>query len=716
MEGPPGCQGVRSFDDGMPGATCIDSQAYFCQFFLRGCSIGRAIHSMSAQPVSWRPRLSVRWAALVSLVGYGAAWALGAGGLRFLFGLLFLVFAFVVALRWLGAWRRQMLWRLRNRLLITYLFIAVIPILLIVGMVALTAYMLYGQLAGYLIASDLESKARQLGALNLGLAAELAGHAPPGSADLGDLRTLLEREQASLRAEFPDLTLTISTRGRFLVVPEGPVPTGCSSAPAWVGGNFSGIISLDDGLFLHSTADLPPWSASRLCLTVPVREALLARVGEGIGPFTLILLEEVGPDSPEGRFVIGEHRYASRQRVEAGSRDVPGPRNLFDPILNSFSKFDVIHWKAEGPEGQQIPVFVSITTRPSLLNQRIFSPLGDIAQVFLAVLFVSGIVFLLLQVISLVTGVQLTRRITRAIHDLYSATQRVQGGDFSVRVAVEKEDQLAALGASFNQMAASLERLIKESREKQRLQDELEIARQVQEQLFPRDAPLFNTLTLVGTCRPAQVVSGDYYDFGLAEAGKLIFTIGDISGKGISAALLMATIQSILRTQVYASRLMGRMEDLGVAELVGRVNRQLCATTTMEKYSSLFVGFYDDNTRRLTYTNAGHLPPVVLRNGHVEKLSAGGTVVGMFPDAQFEEASIDLQPGDWLVAYTDGITEVENSYEEEFGSARLLDYLSRTADSTTPERLIDGVLAELEEWAPNTEPSDDRTLVVARAH
>ncbi|MGH9803941.1 MAG: PP2C family protein-serine/threonine phosphatase [Candidatus Acidiferrales bacterium] len=697
------------------GGACIDRLAHFCQFFLCGSTMGRATHSMPAQPASWRPRLSVRWAALVSLVGYGAAWALGAGGLRFLFGLLFTVFAFVLALRVLKAWRRQMLWRLRNRLLITYLFIAVIPILLIVGMVALTAYMLYGQLAGYLIASDLESKARQLGALNLGLAAELAGHTPPSSAELGDLRALLQRERASVQDEFPGITLTITARGRDLVVPDDTPPTGCSTAPAWVGESFSGIISLDDGLFLHSVAALPQWPASRLCLTVPVREELLARVGEGIGPFTLILLEEVGPNSADGRFVIGQRHYASRQRVEARSRPLPGPRNLLDPLLNSFSKFDVIHWQAEGQEGQQIPVFVSITTRPSLLNQRIFSPLGDIAQVFLAVLFVSGVVFLVLQVISLVTGAQLTRRITRAIHDLYSATQRVQAGDFSVRVPVEKEDQLAALGASFNQMAASLERLVKESREKQRLQDELEIARQVQEQLFPREAPPFKTLTMVGACRPAQVVSGDYYDFGLADPGKLIFTIGDISGKGISAALLMATIQSILRTQVYACRLMGRMESLSVAELVARVNRQLCATTSMDKYSSLFVGFYDDQTRRLTYTNAGHLPPVVLRNGQVEKLSAGGTVVGMFRDAQFEEASVVLQPGDWLVAYTDGITEVENSYEEEFGSARLLDFLSRTADSATPERLIEDVLAELEEWAPHTEPSDDRTLVVARA-
>jgi len=670
---------------------------------------------MPANSANWRPRLSVSWAALVSLLGYGAAWAWGAGGLRFLFGLFFTIFAFVLALRLLGAWRRRMLWRLRNRLLVTYVFIAVIPILLIVGMVALTAYMLYGQLAGYLIASDLESKARQLGALNLGLTAELSGHAPPGTGDLAELRALLEREHAGVRMQLPELILTMSVRGRSLVIPASPAPVACTPAPPWVGENFSGLVALEDGLYLHSIASVPAWPGSQLCLTVPVRETLLGEVGGGLGPFSLILLEEVDARDPQGRFVINQRRYASRARLEARSRALPGPRHFFDPALNSVSKFDVVRWDLQDSQPQEVPVFLSIATRPSLLNQRIFAPLGDVAQVFLTVLFVSGVVFLVLQVISLVTGVQLTRRITKAIHDLYTATQRVQVGDFSVRVAVEREDQLAALGDSFNQMAASLEQLVKESREKQRLQDELEIARQVQEQLFPREAPPLETLTLVGTCRPAQVVSGDYYDFGLAEPGKLIFTIGDISGKGIAAALLMATIQSILRTQIYACRLMGQMEQLSVAELVGRVNRQLCATTSTNKYSSLFVGFYDDKTRRLTYTNAGHLPPVLLRNGRVEKLFTGGTVVGLFRDLEFEQATVELQPGDWLVAYTDGITEVENSYEEEFGSERLLAFLARAADGTAPERLIEGVLAELAEWAPHTEQSDDRTLLVARA-
>ncbi len=176
----------------------------------------------------------------------------------------------------------------------------------------------------------------------------------------------------------------------------------------------------------------------------------------------------------------------------------------------------------------------------------------------------------------------------------------------------------------------------------------------------------------------------------------------------------MATIQSILRSHGYASRLTGRAAQLGPAELVTRVNRQLCATTSSEKYSTLFVASYDDAARRLTYTNAGHLPPILLGNGLPQELSTGGTVVGLFSDAGYEEATLVLEPGQWFVAFTDGLTEVENSYEEEYGRDRLLAFLRRAGDRTSPVQLIESLLAELELWAPGVEQRDDCTILAAR--
>jgi len=670
------------------------------------------MHSMKAFSQRWLPRLSIGWGALISLVGYLVSWVLGAGGPRFVFGLLALILGFVLAARWLAGWRRKLLWRLRNRLLFTYLFIAVIPILLILGMVALTASMLYGQLAGYLIASELESGARQLGAAGRALAGELA--ADGDSVSDPALLRLLEREHGALSNDFPQLTLALTVAGRTQAIPAGSAPVDCAENPPWLEGHFRGVITHRNRLFLQSTSPIVGWRSARLCLTVPVDEDLVARAGRDLGRFTLHLLEEVQGPSPVGQvFVIGDRRYTSQGRLDPIDSALPGPAYLFDPVLSSFSKFDVVRWERELEGRQEIPVFVSITTRPSLLNRRIFAPLGAVGQALLALLFVSGVVFLVLQVVSLVTGVRLSRRITSAINDLYQATLRLQRGDFSVRIQSRHDDQLGALGESFNQMAASIERLIQESKERQRLENELEVARQVQEQLFPSEVPALKTLQLVGRCRPARVVSGDYFDYGLTTPGRLIFTIGDISGKGISAALLMATIQSILRSQVYASRLMGQLDQLNAAELVTRVNRQLCATTSTEKFSTLFVGFYEDDSRRLTYTNAGHLAPLLLGPQGTRELGVGGPVVGVFSHLTYNQATVELQPGDCLVAFTDGLTEVDNSYGEEYGGERLTAFLERHADSLGPEQLIDAVMAELQQWAPGIEQGDDRTLLVA---
>ena len=203
---------------------------------------------------------------------------------------------------------------------------------------------------------------------------------------------------------------------------------------------------------------------------------------------------------------------------------------FFDPVLNSPSKFDVVQWDPQGQQREEVPVLLSITSRPSLLNQHFFARLGEVGQALLTVLLGIGVVFLILQAVSLVTGVRLTRSITLAVHDLYGATRRVQAGDFSVRVPRRRDDQLGALGESFNQMAGSIQRLIEESKQRQRLENELEIARQVQEQLFPRSLPELKTLELRGLCLAARTVSGDYYDYALTEPGKIILAIGDISG------------------------------------------------------------------------------------------------------------------------------------------------------------------------------------------
>jgi sigma-B regulation protein RsbU (phosphoserine phosphatase) len=266
-------------------------------------------------------------------------------------------------------------------------------------------------------------------------------------------------------------------------------------------------------------------------------------------------------------------------------------------------------------------------------------------------------------------------------------------------------------------MTASVQGLMRESEERLRLQSELEIAREVQAQLFPRSAPEVPGLTLYGVCKAARLVSGDYYDFLKLGKDRVCLVLGDVSGKGISAALLMAAIQSALRAQFYDgfAPLSGAGQPIpSTAAVVSRLNRQLYENTPREKYVTFFFGVYDAASRTLTYTNAGHLSPVLFRRGKVERLETGGTVVGLFSPLSYEQAVIPIEPDDVLLSFTDGITEPENTYGEEFGEERLLEVASR-ALSAPPQVLAEEIYRSVNDWTGSPELQDDMTLVVAKA-
>jgi sigma-B regulation protein RsbU (phosphoserine phosphatase) len=337
---------------------------------------------------------------------------------------------------------------------------------------------------------------------------------------------------------------------------------------------------------------------------------------------------------------------------------------------------------------------------------------GDIAlAAFVTVL----ALFLILELISLVAGIQLSRSITGAVHEMYEGTLHVKEGDFSYRVPVKGSDQLAELTTSFNTMTANLGRLIVVAKEKERLESELAIAREVQDQLFPKDVPFTKTLELKGVCHPARMVSGDYYDFMALPHDSLAFAIGDVAGKGISAALLMATIQSTMRTQINtaAANSNGNYKPPSTAFLVSNLNRQLYATTAPEKYATFYFATYDEAEHSLTYTNAGHLSPLLVREGHVSLLEPTGTVVGAFPFAVYEEKTLKLEHGDMLVAYTDGLVEPENAYGEMYGEERLQELLLKYNRADSSE-IIARAMEAVVQWTGSSELQDDMTMVVAR--
>jgi sigma-B regulation protein RsbU (phosphoserine phosphatase) len=351
------------------------------------------------------------------------------------------------------------------------------------------------------------------------------------------------------------------------------------------------------------------------------------------------------------------------------------------------------------------------------LDRRLLETQGEYSQVYVIVFKAVAVILLVIEGIALLIGVRLTRSITHTVDELYGATERVKKGDFSYRIRVPSNDQISALGEAFDSMTASVERLMRESEEKLRLESELEIAREVQSQLFPRSAPEVPGLRLYGVCKAARSVSGDYYDFLKLGENRVCLVLGDVSGKGISAALLMAAIQSALRAQFYdgfAPTSGSHRLPLSTAAVVSRLNRQLYESTPREKYVTFFFALYDAATRSLTYTNAGHLPPVLLGRGKVERLRVGGTVVGLFSPINYEQAEIQIQPGDLLLAFTDGITEPENIYGEEFGEDRMLEVVRRALNAS-PQILVEEIYRSVSDWTGSPELQDDMTLVVAKA-
>jgi phosphoserine phosphatase RsbU/P len=205
------------------------------------------------------------------------------------------------------------------------------------------------------------------------------------------------------------------------------------------------------------------------------------------------------------------------------------------------------------------------------------------------------------------------------------------------------------------------------------------------------------------------MVSGDYYDFIQLSPTHLVIAIADISGKGISAALLMASLQAALRSQV----LVAGSEHMSTAELVSRLNNHLVRNTADDRFATFFIAIYDSAARTLRYTNAGHLPSLLIADGRVTLLETGGMVLGVVEDYAYEEGSLPVPENALVVGYSDGLVEPENEYGEEFGLKRLQDAAVRVHNSA-PRVVADSLMLAAEDWAGTQEQADDMTVIVAR--
>ncbi|MGB7599271.1 MAG: SpoIIE family protein phosphatase [Candidatus Sulfotelmatobacter sp.] len=663
--------------------------------------------------------------------------------------------------------RQRVLWRLRNRLIVTYVFIGVIPAVLLVAMALIATYLFAGQFASFVVTSEINSQLRSMQAVNAAVSNELASRIEKGEPPIPEsLAGLRKRDRAWGRRRVCAwrgsriLLYSASTQDSSAIAfPDFFNKEGGEFAKAVRDGQpFKEIVRDQDQLYLRVAS---VFNIGQEKLTVvtgePLDRNLLSEIAANLGEITLyaagIGLDETR-QSAKGQSEAKESTPKPQEKrdgfvisgSESAARAQPGQQvlrptftvgtlaaasGLMDREITFATPLPVIDWKSG--DRARAGALVQVRTRPSVLYSHLFAALGDFAQGVEYILLAVLVIFALIELIALIIGTRMTSTVTGAVAQLYNATKNVDRGDFSHRIPVKSADQLAQLSLSFNSMTESIEKLIQEQKEKQRLEGELAIAQEVQAQLFPRQVTELESLEVHGFCRPARTVSGDYYDFLTASSHKLILAVGDISGKGISAALLMATIHSAVRAYSVeslpqmrepvavgavagAGRVMAAWPEgveISPGALLGLLNHQLYESTPPEKYATLFLGVYDGRSHQLTYSNGGHLPPILIgENGGVRRLEAGGTVVGLFDNMTYDEGSVLVHPGEIFVAYSDGVTEPENEFGE-FGEDRLIDLVS--ANRHLPlVQISQAVTSAVDDWIGDNEQPDDITLVLAR--
>jgi len=601
---------------------------------------------------------------------------------------------------------RAALWRVRNRLLLTSFLFGVVPLVLIAVLLSQGVQIVLGQFASAVVrqAIDHQIEGTETTA-RLMVRAARASTTAAAAASITQLDDI--REQAPL------VQLVLETGGRTLTVPEAGE---LRQIPEWMAPDFKGMLESGGRFYIAASA---VDADVRVVAYRPLDGDALSHLADGDVAVTIVPLSDLEGSGPDGdvRIDLGSGRSVIRRNgverpLETSNATIAPPRGFPDKALSWLLPLDV-----RSVSGRHLSALLVLSSTRSRIVSRLFSSLGPAA---IPVAFVMGIVALALLVVELVSltwSIRLTRTITRSVHELYEATRQVAAGNLAHRAPLHGFDQLTELSGSFNTMTDRIQQLIGEVKEKEKIEAELAIARQVQIELFPKSVPRLASLELAGLCMPSRFVSGDYYDFVPLPGLLTAIVLGDVSGKGIGAALVMATLQAGLHAQLKfagGSPLSSDSEgSLSTAELTGRLSQQLYENTPGEKYATLFCSLYDDRTGRLAYTNAGHLPPLLIREARTVPFETSGMVVGLLPMFSYEQQIVQLQDGDLLAIFSDGVTEAENAAGEQFEATRLSDLLQQHSQLPLDD-LIKMVTEQLTRWIHHPDTRDDITIVLAR--
>jgi sigma-B regulation protein RsbU (phosphoserine phosphatase) len=630
----------------------------------------------------------------------------------------------VCALIWLFQWiRRTLMWRLRNRLLVTYAFIGFAPIVLLLAMFFFAAWLFVGQFAAYLATNDFKTEMHRLSSANNTIMGGAKVLARANKVSEG-ARDLVDREIGN--RDFPMRHITLWYRGKGYVL-QGKADDEPVAVPTYLQDGFEAMVVDNDHLYLRAVSRQKVGNDELVMVSsLPLQRELLADISQQLGSITIyppVLSGTRNYKSNGISFNIdSDDKGKAASVVNTGQGDigivtagaVPPASHAMDVnvFLTTFNvdvplAFATIPTFINWTDGKSSTGLLVVDTRLSQLYRRLFEAVGDKAWIFLTVLGSIGVALLVIELVALFIGWRLTRTITRSVAELYVATEYVNKGDFHHRIHVKSRDQLAALESSFNSMTTSIEALILEQKEKQKLESELAIAQEVQALLFPREVNQAESLEMHGVCRPARTVSGDYYDFLQLGRNQIGLAVGDISGKGISAALLMAIVHSFVRAYTIEEA----FTEAKVGAAVGKSSLALTQSGEHLPPATLLALL---NEQLYRSTPASNLPPfLVCADGSHRKLGDGGMVVGLFGGVSYENDYVDLNTGDIIVAYSDGVTEPENEYGE-FGEERLAQIVRENSTLPLP-RIADAVITAVTDWIGGAEQPDDITVVLARA-
>lgn len=324
-----------------------------------------------------------------------------------------------------------------------------------------------------------------------------------------------------------------------------------------------------------------------------------------------------------------------------------------------------------------------------------------------------GIAFALCLVYAfgLLLSVRLSQRIVAIIDGLSHAALRVGKGDFSVRLAVPKQDQLGMLASSFNEMTQDLENLRQQEKQNALLERDMALAREVQQHLYPQAATVLAAASVWGINAPARIVSGDFYDFLPFSDTEVGLLCVDVSGKGVPAALMMAHLQALVHCRLLA---LDPANDRPAPDaFVTALNRDLLGRFGNDRYATMFYGEFDSGSRLLRYINAGHCPALLIsERGEVTELSDGELPIGLFPEIRYQELRVTLAKGSTVVVYTDGVTDAMNSQEDEFGEERLISWCASLPKGANAREICTFLASKVVEWSARVEQFDDMTILV----